>query len=154
MQASPLAFWRAGTVGTLFDSWSAEEETDWGMHGQPLTRKYLSSLPVHLQQAPLQGPTRNGSALPAQPSSLQLMPGGHSAPVSSLEAWRKRDRPASRTASMLLPGNEVHRILAASPKGLCKDSADAWGRGDGREGAALMPRVPSWAALGPCRVAH
>ena len=78
----------------LFDSWIAEEDPDWGVHGQPLMRESSSSLPIHLQPAPLQGLPRMGSASlplfwegpdasPARKSSLQLTPGG--TPVSDVE---------------------------------------------------------------------
>ena len=122
----------------LFDSWSAEEEpdwgvhgqplmrkpssflpihlqtapleeTDWGVHGQPLMHKSSSSLPIHLQTAPLQRLARKGSAslpvicegsdaLPAQPSSLQFMPGG----TPLLSQILKHNRPDSRVTSMLI----------------------------------------------------
>ena len=93
----------------LFDSWSAEEEPDWGVHGQPLMRKSSSSLPINLQPALLQGLARNGSAslplfwegsdaLPAQASSLQLMPGG----TPLLSQILKHDGPDSRVTSMLV----------------------------------------------------
>ena len=93
----------------LLDSCIAEEDPDWGVHGQPLMRKSSSTLPIHMQPAPLQGLSRKGSAsLPlfwegpdashAGKSSLQLMPGG----TPLLPSMLKLDGPASRITSMLI----------------------------------------------------
>ena len=129
----------------LFDSWIAEEETDWGLHGQPLMRESSSSLPIHLQPAPLQGLTRKGSAslplfwegsdaLPAQSSSLQLMPGG----TLLLSANVKRDRPASRITSMLDCQVMKCTVFLHLRRAL-QASADPWG--GVRAGAACAPRA-------------
>ncbi len=70
----------------LLDSWGVEEEPDSGIDGQRLMRKPSSSLPTHLQPAPLESLDRKGSAslplfwdgfdaMPAQHSSMRSMPG-------------------------------------------------------------------------------